>query len=175
MEKAYISSTYDDLKEYREKVGIVVRTMGLLDVAMEYYIAEDQRPVDKCRSDVRTCDLYIGIFAWRYGWVPNGENPQRYSITRIEYEGAKKSGKKCFIYLLDGKFPWPPDITDDDRRMIRSFRDEVNAKHGGALFTSPDSLAAQVTASLSGWLLDKGTKALPPDFSKYLGFLANRY
>jgi hypothetical protein len=37
------------------------------DIAMEYYVAEDKRPVDKCLEDVTSCDLYIGIFTWRYG------------------------------------------------------------------------------------------------------------
>ena len=45
MAKIYVSSTYLDLQEYREQVERVIRRMGHTDVAMEYYVAEDQRPV----------------------------------------------------------------------------------------------------------------------------------
>jgi hypothetical protein len=39
-------------------------------IAMEHYVAADQRPLDKCLEDVCGCDLYIGLFAWRYGYIP---------------------------------------------------------------------------------------------------------
>jgi len=58
----YISSTYTDLKIYRDAVYHSLRRMRHNVIAMEDYIATDQRPVDKCLSDVASCDLYIGIF-----------------------------------------------------------------------------------------------------------------
>lgn len=33
-------------------------------------LAVDQRPLDKCLQDVANCDIYIGIFAWYYGFIP---------------------------------------------------------------------------------------------------------
>jgi len=66
MAKVFVSSTFLDLKECRQQVSLVLRKMGHEDVAMEYYVAEDKRPVDKCLADVATCDLYVGIFAWPY-------------------------------------------------------------------------------------------------------------
>ena len=51
-----------DLKEYRESVRQILREMKFEDVAMEYFTAEDKRPVDKYLSEVASCDLYIGIF-----------------------------------------------------------------------------------------------------------------
>ncbi|MBS1663632.1 MAG: DUF4062 domain-containing protein [Bacteroidetes bacterium] len=172
MKRVYISSTFNDLKEHRDKAGVAVRKMGLLDVAMEYYNAEDKRPVDKCLEDVRSCEVYIGIFAWRYGWEPEEENPEKYSITRMEYEEARKTGKKIFIYLLDGKHPWPPELVDENRGVIKRLRDELSERHGCALFTTPDSLAAQVSASLS---MLTGDAPPPEDMGKYMERLANRY
>jgi len=57
MAKVYVSSTYLDLQEHRMQVERVIRRMGHEDVAMEYYVAEDQRPVAKCLADVAACDL----------------------------------------------------------------------------------------------------------------------
>ena len=62
MAKIYVSSTFKDLEKCREKVRLVLRQMNLEDVAMEYYVAEDRCPVDKCLEDVAECDLYVGIF-----------------------------------------------------------------------------------------------------------------
>ena len=66
----YLSSTYEDLKDHREAVYRALRRLGHDVGAMEDYVATDQRPVDKCLADVAACDIYVGILAWRYGYVP---------------------------------------------------------------------------------------------------------
>lgn len=43
MAKIYISSTYSDLKEYREGVYHALRKLGHDAIAMEDYTATDQR------------------------------------------------------------------------------------------------------------------------------------
>lgn len=97
MARIYVSSTFKDLKDCREKVRVALRQMSHEDIAMEYYVAEDKRPLYKCLEDVSSCDLYIGIFAWRYGYVPDGYDK---SITELEYRKAVETGKKCLIFLL---------------------------------------------------------------------------
>ena len=69
MARIYISSTYEDL-EYREAVYRALRKMGHDVISMEYYVAQGQRPLQKCLEDVASCDIYIGIFAWKYGYIP---------------------------------------------------------------------------------------------------------
>ncbi len=51
-------------------------------------MATDQRPLDKCLSDVAECDIYVGILAWRYGYIPPS---QERSITALEYRQAGQS------------------------------------------------------------------------------------
>lgn len=46
--------------------------MGHEDITMEYFVAEDKRPVDLYLEDVSCCDLYIDVFAWSYGYTPDG-------------------------------------------------------------------------------------------------------
>ena len=72
--RIYVSSTFSDLENYRKEVSLALRRLGHEDVAMEYYVAEDSRPLDRCLEDVASCDVYVGIFAWRYGYVPKIEN-----------------------------------------------------------------------------------------------------
>lgn len=180
MAKVYVSSTYLDLQDYRRQVSLVLRRMGYEDVAMEYYVAEDKRPVDKCLADVAACDLYIGVFAWRYGWIPKKNNRRKLSITEMEFRQAAKAGKKCLIFLLDGKTSWPPDFIDDDKTRVRKLRDELAEDHGAGLFTSADNLASQVSAAIHNWAKEQGhlsSSILIPEFdlTAYYEALTKRY
>lgn len=104
MAKIYISSTYSDLIAHRQQVYNVLRKMRYDVIAMEDYVATDERPLDKCLADVASCDIYVGILAWRYGYVPPG---QERSITELEYQQAGESGLERLIFLLDEDAPWP--------------------------------------------------------------------
>ena len=100
--KIYISSTYKDLKDYRDEVCKVLRKVGHDVIAMEDYVANGKYPpLDKCLADVADSDIYVGIFAWRYGYIPDKGNPQQKSITELEYLKAVEEGKPCLIFLLD--------------------------------------------------------------------------
>jgi Domain of unknown function (DUF4062) len=83
--KIYLSSTYNDLKACREAVYHALRQMRHDVIAMEDYVATDQRPTEKCLADVAASDLYIGIYAWRYGYIPPKKKPDHKSITELEY------------------------------------------------------------------------------------------
>lgn len=72
--KIYVSSTFEDLKDYRRRVYDQLRALRHDVIAMEDYVAADERPLDKCLRDVRDSDVYIGLFAWRYGYVPRAGN-----------------------------------------------------------------------------------------------------
>lgn len=124
MAKVYVSSTRVDLAEYRDKVERVLRRMGHTDVAMEYYVAEEARPAERCLKDVAEADLYVGIFAWRYGHQPTEHNPENLSITELEYRRALEAGKTCLIFLLSEDAPWPRSLIQsaekDPNNFIRS-------------------------------------------------------
>jgi GTPase SAR1 family protein len=181
MAKVYVSSTFIDLQEYREKVRTVLRRMGHEDVAMEYYVAEDQRPVERCLSDVAACDLYVGIFAWRYGWIPADNNPDRFSITEMEYRRASDSGKERLIFLLSEDAPWPRKFMDKDQTRIEQLRNELSARHSsGPPFTSPDDLGRLVAEAIHAWEKKHGhitARTLFPEFdlAEYYTALVKRY
>ena len=99
MAKIYVSSTFNDLQEFREQVRTSLRSMGHEDIAMEYYTAGEKRPVDKCLDDVANADIYVGIFAWRYGYIPDGYDR---SITEQEYRKAIDG--YCLLFYYD--FHW---------------------------------------------------------------------
>ncbi|GAB3841913.1 hypothetical protein GCM10029963_14020 [Micromonospora andamanensis] len=146
--KVYISATQKDLLEYRAAVHAVARRLEIEDVAMEAYGADVRPPLERCLTDVRRCDLYVGLFAWRYGYRPPG---QESSITELEYREALAAGKPCLIFLLAEDTPWPVDMIDrnGDWQQIVALRHELKERHLCAFFSSVDDLSAKVTVALA--------------------------
>jgi hypothetical protein len=73
-------------------------------------------------DDVKRCDVYVGIFAWRYGFVPKPQVPPaptsfvpavagaifgETSITHYEYLQAKASRLEILAFLLEPSCAWP--------------------------------------------------------------------
>lgn len=174
MAKIYVSSTYQDLQEHRAQVERVIRRMGHEDVAMEYYVAEDQRPVAKCLADVAACDVYVGIFAWRCGWQPKENNPEEYSITEMEFRQAEKTGKSCLIFLLSEDAPWPKKHMDKDTTKIENLRNTASARHNPDYFTTPDELARKVAEAIYK-LLPAAVPIPEHNLTAYYAALRKRY
>lgn len=154
----YISSTFEDLKEHRaELLKQLRRIRGVRIVAMEDNVATDECPRVACLSDVAECDIYVGVFAWRYGHVPKKNNPERRSITELEYREARAKGKHCMILLLCSDYVWPQHFRDSHTghgkkgKRIRTLRDELQREHTKCDFTSPEDLSLKVTAAVSNW------------------------
>jgi formylglycine-generating enzyme required for sulfatase activity len=147
MARIYISSTYEDLKKEREAAAKAVRRLGHQPVYMEDYVAGPQRPVEKCLQDILSCDAYVGIFAWRYGFIPDGCDK---SITHLEYEAANKVGVPCLIFLLDQKAPWPVEYveTGKERQKIDQLRNELRDKYIVSFFRNADELSSKVSAAV---------------------------
>jgi hypothetical protein len=143
----YVSSTFADLRDHRKALSLAIRRLGHVDVAMEYYIAEDARPLDRCVRDAGSCDLYLGVFARRYGFCPPGE--QR-SITELEFRAARAAGIDCLCFLLAEDAPWPDESVEHGAGADRlaALRGEVGADYLCGFFTTPDELAAIASAAI---------------------------
>ena len=153
MKNIYISSTYEDLEEHRQAVAEAVRDCGYNVDAMEKYGARDDRPKLACEADVSNSDIYIGIFAWKYGYVPSDDNPENKSITELEYLAALRAQKPCLVFLLADDAAWPSSQRDaekeeDEGKRIRDLRKRLKAERWAGFFKSPDDLAKQVLKSV---------------------------
>ncbi|KUN26330.1 hypothetical protein AQJ23_14240 [Streptomyces antibioticus] len=160
--KVYLSSTWSDLKECRAKVLTALRRLSLPVGTMEDYTASEDRPLKKCLDDVAECDLYVGIFAWRYGFVPaqGPLNPDgQRSITELEYRKAGEAGRPRLIFLLEDGAPWPTDRIDAMDRSgkvsgenIERLRAELADSHVIDWFRTPDELATKVATAVAAHL-----------------------
>jgi hypothetical protein len=162
--KIYVSSTFEDLKAFRRAVYDQLRKLRIDAVAMEDYVAGEKRPLAKCLEDVADSDIYVGIFAWRYGYIPKDDNPESRSITELEYRAAGEHSKERLIFLLRDDAPWTPSLMDthtgegDSGKQIARLRDELGTRHGVGFFSTPDELAKEVSAAVTNVLLRRVTE-----------------
>lgn len=146
MAKIYISSTYSDLTEYRAEAYRALRKLGHNVIAMEDYGASSRRPLDKCLADVSSCDIYIGIFAWRYGAVPPEKDK---SFTEFEFREAAAREKACLIFLLHEDAPWRKSFIDKETGKIEALREELKRTFTVGFFSNKDELAREITIAVS--------------------------
>jgi hypothetical protein len=118
-------------------------------IAMEDYVATDRRPLQKCLADVAACDGYIGIFAWRYGFVPEADNSERRSITELELLQAPEGNR--LLFLLDESAPWPRTKMDQgkDSNRIEDLRRRLCDNYTVSFFENAKHLEVLVTAAVS--------------------------
>lgn len=119
---------------------------------MEEYVAEGARPLERCLKDVDDADLYVGVFAWRYGFVPPAPPTLRQSITESEFRRAV--GKRPLVFLLDPQAAWPVQHIDavsgtpEDAAAVKRLREELATQWLAGFFSTPEDLARQVSAAV---------------------------
>lgn len=152
--KIYLSSTYEDLKDHRRVVFDALRQSGYHVIAMEDYVARDERPVDACLKDVAEADIYVGIFGLRYGYVPPVEpnNPDGLSITELEFRQADKQPKTfCLTLLLNEDDALPPKKyidalsgKNEHGTRVRRLRDDLQREKPRVSSPTPDRMSSPV-------------------------------
>jgi hypothetical protein len=160
MARIYVSSTYGDLREHREQVYRALRELGHNVIAMEDYVAGDQRPLAKCLADLASCDVYVGIFAHRYGYIPDRDNPEGRSITELEYRHAEDQSIPRLVFLLDQSAPWQlawvDAVTGDSEQgaRIQALREELGRERLVSFFSSAGELARKVSNAVTTQLAE---------------------
>jgi hypothetical protein len=163
--QVYLSSTLDDLRPYREAALEALRRAGY--IVKDSYKATAEPTVEQCLSDIRESDIYVGVFAGRYGWRPDGHDGK--SITELEYREAVKAGMRRFIFIRPLEDCAGKDLDsvkgdyDADTRL-KALRAELQngTGHTCALFTTPSDLALKVTQALPPATPPSGIFQEPP-------------
>ncbi len=143
-----ISSTSIDLPEHREKVRSACEEQKMLPIGMEALPADDAQAVPVSFGLVDQSKIYLGIFGWRYGFIPPGEN---ISITEMEYDRASKRRIKRFIFMMHDEHPITgPDVeTGAGADKLRKLKERLQARHTIKYFKSADELRGHVLITLS--------------------------
>jgi len=147
-----ISSTARDLPEHRKEVMDACLRQGMFPVMMEHLPANDDEAISASLKMVDEADIYVGVFAQRYGYIPKGKkrNPKQSSITEMEYDRAVKRKIPRLIFVMDNTHPITIDDIDLENAVkLKAFKDRIQTKNIVNFFKSPADLRSHVINSLS--------------------------
>ncbi len=172
---AFISSTSEDLTEYRQAARDAAITAKFHPEMMEYFTASGARPpLESCLRRVAEADVVVVLVAHRYGWIPPIQTGNEYkSITWLECEQATKDGKEVLAFLLADGFDWPEELREEGRMAaalrankatvellqdvqrsiagLAEFKAWLNGLGFRAQFTTPEDLRGKVSDALRDW------------------------
>jgi hypothetical protein len=101
--KAFVFSTFLDLKDHRAHVIRELRKAGFFVDPMEEWTSAAQEPKVLSTGRLAGCTLCVLPVARRRGHVPAGETR---SITRLEVDEAQRRGIDILPFLLDDDALW---------------------------------------------------------------------
>jgi hypothetical protein len=158
MFKAFVSSTYRDLRQHRAQAIDDLRKAGFHVDPMEDWTADSRPPARFSEQRLHGCSLCVLLVALRRGHVPDGETQ---SITQMEYRAALAQNIDVLVFMLPEDAPWPRQFDDLDKDPeIRRWRDELLERHGvGSFGYEPTSLV--VGPAVTRWLSDHRAKPAP--------------
>jgi len=140
--RVFVSSTTEDLQEYRHRVCEVIKNCGHKPLTMDDFQARAARPIDTCLAEVGGCDMYVGLVGFRYGDIPYGRTK---SFIHLEYEAAKDIPRYVFLAQEKG---WSLDRADPDRTRVDEFRRTLCEEETIKFFTTADDLASKVKEAI---------------------------
>jgi tetratricopeptide (TPR) repeat protein len=121
-----ISSTARDLPEHRKAVMDACLRQSMFPEMMEHLPAKDADAIQASLDMIEKADIYLAIFAYRYGYVPKENNPQQISITEMEYNRAVQRGIPRLIFLMDKTHSiTAADMDEDTKDPIEVARRKV--------------------------------------------------
>jgi tetratricopeptide (TPR) repeat protein len=149
-----ISSTSLDLPAHRKAAEDAALRAGMFPLAMEHGSATSNSDAIRYSLDlVDQADIYVGLFAHRYGFIPDNkaDNPQRWSVTEHEYRRAVERGIPRLIFLAHDEHPFLPkdfDFEPEKRDKLTALKNELEIMKVCGMFKSPDHLNTLVSQSL---------------------------
>lgn len=154
MEKKYqifISSTYTDLIEAREKVRDAILTMMHFPIGMEMFSAGDEEQWEIIKDTIDSSDYYVLIVGHRYGSVIKVGTDAGISYTEKEFRYAREKGIPILVFIRsDDAVAKKDDFENDPIKMekLATFKETVKNGRTVEWWENPDQLARQVTAAL---------------------------
>jgi tetratricopeptide (TPR) repeat protein len=149
--KVILSSTARDLPEHRKEVEEACLRQGMFPSMMEHLPASDADAIAVSLKLVDEADIYLGVFAHRYGYVPGENNPRQISITEMEYERAAERGIPRLVFLMDKTHPITIDAVEqgEGATKLAAFKARLETERVVNFFKSPADLRAHIINSLS--------------------------
>gem|GEM_PF-2908702 len=165
---AFLSSTSRDLREHRSRIREHCERLGYVFRMMEEFGAQDDSALRVSLSEFDGCQVLIGVYARRYGFVPLGTEK---SVTEAEYDEAKRASLPRLLFVVAPHYSSDPlieanrDDTDAAQAArLRRFLDRVGTERVWDTFTTPEHLANRVAFALSKWEGWRPPRSTPPRY-----------
>jgi Domain of unknown function (DUF4062)/inactive STAND len=169
--KVFISATKKDLESYRVDLQSALRTINTQALLQEEWTDAAIDVVGLCIRRLEETDGYVGVFGFRYGWIPKGYDC---SITEIECDHAFKKWrhpqhKPVFLFVPEAgtlaaeelekraEALLLEDFPDEQQRQTMrdrqcKLRESLTGKFAGS-FTDSANLTLRVVTTISNWNL----------------------
>lgn len=128
--EVFLSSTYGDLREARQRVTMTLLECDAFPTGMEIFPATDDDAWTLICRIIDQCDYYLLVIAGKYGSV---NSKSGLSYTEMEYDYAVSAGKPVMAFLHGDLGELKSDLCEDSeegKTKLRNFREKVQgAKH----------------------------------------------
>ena len=177
--RVFVSSTAEDLKEFRDAVKETLLGSDCFPIMSEYWEGADNPALPECLARIDGCNLVLAVVAKRHGWTPPDQEPDTgKSITRLECEHAFGQGIDIIPLLVDEKAAWPVEKTEDYRLTVAAqqgktdeianlaqevqrnkvalaaFKEWLADGRQRRPFSTPDDLRFEISKALNRWRSD---------------------
>ena len=164
--RVFISSTSIDLPAHRQKVIDACNQLGLMPDGMEHWPAADAKALKFCLDKVNQADVFVGIYAHRYGWIPPGAST---SITELEYDRAVERGIPRYLFVMGEQHPILAKNIEkgSGAEALEAFKQRIGGERVWKTFDNVDQLHAHVLHALSANAKpdDGGNDDIPTDLT----------
>ena len=160
----FVSSTYKDLREARQRVMFALLEMNCIPAGMELFPAADESQWKIIRRVIDECDYYLLILGGRYGSVvPDSVVPNAGGMSYTEMEYRYALGRGIPILRFPHGDPKSLLVGDEERKgeegkwgKLEAFRAFVH--DGGTVkhWSTPDELYGKVSSTLAPLLAKSG-------------------
>lgn len=127
--QVFVSSTYADLKDERQKVLQTLMEMDCIPSGMEMFPASDEEQWEFIKKVIDDCDYYLLIIGGRYGSLSN----DGISYTEKEYQYAVEKGIKVIAFLHESPGNLSVSKTDIDPDLMAKLGEFRNIVATGRL------------------------------------------
>ena len=146
--QVFVSSTYADLKDERQKVIQTLMEMDCIPSGMELFPAADEEQWEFIKRIIDDCDYYLLIIGGRYG----STTTEGISYTEKEYDYAINKGVKVIAFIHEDPDLIPVGKTDKDpalSKKLAEFRAKVLENRIVKHWKAAEELPGLVSLSLA--------------------------
>lgn len=153
MEKKYqifVSSTYTDLIEERQKVIDSILSMYQFPVGMEMFSAADEDQWSIIKRTINSSDFYVLILAKRYGCVIESGEDAGISYTEKEFRYAESQKIPVLTFIKNDNAITADKVDENPENLqkLEALKKKILSKREVEWFSNADELASKVSISL---------------------------